>query len=215
MKTNNLIIGFFKSKCITNEISFLIKKRGIRFLNLHRIEDFANKFEQASLLIIEVTSKKEMSKFKEFLKKATHHIIFILRISSIKINFLGNLYFINLPIKPFDFAEQVEKIFKSAEKIRKRKKVGDFTLTSSQLISDSNKEKIKLTTLESKFLKFLYKNKKGYTKKELLSYVWGYNTKVETHTLESLVYRLRRKLESDPNSPKILVQEGSKYILKS
>ena len=40
MKTNNSIIGFFKSKCIINEISLLIEKKGIKFLNLNNIEDF-------------------------------------------------------------------------------------------------------------------------------------------------------------------------------
>jgi DNA-binding response OmpR family regulator len=215
MKTNKSIIGFFKSKCIKNEISFLIEKKGIKLLNLNNIEDLRDNNEQTSLLIIDVTSKKEMSKFEKILKKHSHYVIFIMREDDIKSNLLGNLQFIYPPIKPFDFVEQVEKFFNSIERVRQRKKIGEFILTSSELISDRKKGKIRLTTLESKFLNFLYTNKEGLTKKELLECVWDYNAKVETHTLESLVYRLRRKLESDPNSPKILVQTGNKYILKS
>lgn len=215
MKTNKSIIGFFKSKCIKNEISFLIEKKGIKFINLNNIEDLGYNNEETSLLIIDITSKKEMLKFEKILNKYSHYVIFIIREDNIKTNLLGNLHFIYPPIKPFDFVEQVEKFFNSIVRIRQRKKIGEFILTSSELISDRRKEKIRLTTLESKFLNFLYKNKEGFTKKELLEYVWDYNAKVETHTLESLVYRLRRKLESDPNSPKILVQTGNKYILKS
>ena len=215
MKTNKSIIGFFKSKCIKNEISFLIKKKGIKFLNLNNIEDLGDKNKQTSLLIIDITSKKDMSKFEKILQKYSHYIIFIMREDNIKTSLLGNLHFIYPPIKPFDFVEQVEKFFNSIERGRQRKKIGEFILTSSELISNRKKEKIRLTTLEIKFLNFLYKSKEGFTKKELLEYVWDYNAKVETHTLESLVYRLRRKLESDPNSPKILVQTGNKYILKS
>ena len=213
MKTNNSIIGFFKSKCIINEISSLIEKKGIKLLPFDKIEDLVEKIEQKSLLIIDVSSKKEMLEFEKFLNKHLHYVIFIMRISNIKTNFLGNVHFIKPPVKPLDFVEQVEKIFNSIKRIKKR--FGEFTLTTSELISDKKAEKIKLTSLESKFLNFLYKNKKGCTKKELLTYVWGYNTKVETHTLESLVYRLRRKVESDPNFPKILIQIGNKYILKS
>ena len=213
MKTNNSIIGFFKSKCIINEISSLIEKKGIKLLPFDKIEDLGEKIEQKSLLIIDVNSKKEMLKFEKFLNKHLHYVIFIMRISNIKTNFLGNVHFIKTPVKPLDFVEQVEKIFNSIKRIKKR--FGEFTLTKSELISDKKAEKIKLTSLESKFLNFLYKNKKGCTKKELLTYVWGYNAKVETHTLESLVYRLRRKVESDPNFPKILIQIGNKYILKS
>ena len=214
MKKNKSIIGFFKSKCIINEISSLIEKKGIKFLSSDKIEEFIEKIEQKSLLIIDINSKKEMLKFEELLKKQSHYLIFIMRVSNLKINFLGNFHIIRPPIKPLDFVEQVEKIFNSIERIKKRKIFGEFTLTSSELINDKKKEKIKLTSLESKFLNFLYKNKKGCTKKELLAYVWGYNSRVETHTLESLVYRLRRKVESDPNLPKILVQIRNKYILK-
>lgn len=215
MKTNKSIIGFFKSKCIRNEISFLIEKRGIKFFASNKIKDIVEKTEKISLLIIDITSKKEMLKFENLLKKYSHYVIFIMRINNTKTNFLKNVHYINPPIKPIDFIKQVEKIFNSIERIRKRKKFGEFTLTSSELVSIKKGKNIKLTSLESKFLNFLYKSKKGCTKKELLTHVWGYNSKVETHTLESLVYRLRRKVESDPNFPKILIQIGNKYILKS
>ena len=215
MKTNNSIIGFFKSKCIINEISLLFKKKGIKFSSSNKIEDFVKKTEKISLLIIDITAKKEMLKFEKILKNYSHYVIFIMRVSNIKTNLFGNFHFIKPPFKPLDFVEQVEKIFNSIERIRKRKRFGEFTLTSSELITNITGEKIKLTSLESKFLNFLYESKKGCTKKELLAYVWGYNSRVETHTLESLVYRLRRKLEPDPNFPKILIQVGNKYILKS
>ena len=215
MKINNSIIGFFKSKCIINEISLLLEKKGIKLLSSEKIDDFVKKTEQTSLLIIDINAKKEILKFEKILKNYSHHVIFIMRVSNIKTKLFGNVYFIKPPIKPIDFVEQVEKILISIERIRKRKRFAEFTLTSSELISDKRGEKIKLTSLESKFLNFLYESKKGCTKKELLAYVWGYNSRVQTHTLESLVYRLRRKLEPDPNLPKIIIQIGNKYILKS
>ena len=65
MKTNKSIIGFFKSKCIINEISSLVQKRGISFLSSDKIEDFSEKIEQKSLLIIDISSKKEILKLFE------------------------------------------------------------------------------------------------------------------------------------------------------
>ena len=38
----------------------------------------------------------------------------------------------------------------------------------------------------------------GSTKQELLSKVWGHNKVLDTHTLESLIYRLRKKLKLTP-----------------
>ena len=52
-------------------------------------------------------------------------------------------------------------------------------------------------------------------KQNELENVWKHKTELNTHTLESLIYRLRRKIEDDPNNPKILTQIEKKYFLKT
>ena len=81
-------------------------------------------------------------------------------------------------------------------------------------MTDKKSEKIiSLTEMENKFLYFLFKNNNPVGKKEILSQVWGYNFELDTHTLESLVYRLRKKLEFDPQNPSIIISEKNKYYL--
>jgi DNA-binding response OmpR family regulator len=47
----------------------------------------------------------------------------------------------------------------------------------------------------------------------LLQEVWGYNSNVTTHTLETHIYRLRQKIEPDPGRARLLVTESGGYKL--
>ena len=80
---------------------------------------------------------------------------------------------------------------------------------------DSDK-KIKLTEKETAILKFLYRTSgKTVSREDMLGEVWGYNSEVNTHTLETHVYRLRQKIEESPRDPKIVITELGGYSLGS
>ena len=83
----------------------------------------------------------------------------------------------------------------------------------SKLLNRESSRTVKLTDLENKFIKFVVNKKDGVAKSEILKNVWMHTTDLETHTLESLIYRLRRKIEKDPNNPHILVKTKKKYFL--
>ena len=54
---------------------------------------------------------------------------------------------------------------------------------------------------------------KVVTRDVLLHEVWGYNTGVTTHTLETHIYRLRQKIEGMPANAELLITEASGYKL--
>jgi DNA-binding response OmpR family regulator len=74
--------------------------------------------------------------------------------------------------------------------------------------------KIRLTEKETSILRYLYRAGQRVVQRDvLLQEVWGYNAAVTTHTLETHVYRLRQKIETDPANARILVTDAGGYKL--
>ena len=74
---------------------------------------------------------------------------------------------------------------------------------------------IRLTEKETNILKYLYRaGGKAVPREELLHEVWGYNSGVTTHTLETHVYRLRQKIEPQKGVATLLVTEPGGYRLE-
>jgi DNA-binding response OmpR family regulator len=86
---------------------------------------------------------------------------------------------------------------------------------SMKVLINPQQKKIRLTEKETNILKYLYRNgAKPVGRDELLREVWGYNSGVTTHTLETHVYRLRQKIEPDAQSPRLLLTETGGYRLQ-
>jgi DNA-binding response OmpR family regulator len=86
---------------------------------------------------------------------------------------------------------------------------------SMKVLVNQQQKKIRLTEKETNILKYLYRNgAKPVGREELLREVWGYNSNVTTHTLETHVYRLRQKIEPDAQSPRLLLTETGGYRLQ-
>ena len=93
--------------------------------------------------------------------------------------------------------------------------IGPYTLRSgAKLMTERDGDrKVRLTDKEAAILAFLYRAGGVIGREALLGEVWGYQAGVTTHTLETHVYRLRRKIERDPAHAEILVTEPGGYRL--
>lgn len=94
--------------------------------------------------------------------------------------------------------------------------IGPYTFRPSTktLVDEARRRKVRLTEKETAILKYLYRaGEKTIGRDVLLNEVWGYNSGVTTHTLETHVYRLRQKIERDPGKAEILVTEPGGYRL--
>ncbi len=121
--------------------------------------------------------------------------------------------------KPFKFAVLLARVrahLRSHEQSEDAVfKIGpyEFRPAVKMLVTPADK-KIRLTEKETSILKYLYRaGGRPVTRNVLLDEVWGYNSGVTTHTLETHVYRLRQKIEPDPANASLLVTESGGYRL--
>ena len=95
--------------------------------------------------------------------------------------------------------------------------IGPYTFQPANKLlvdSDDDNKKVRLTDKETAILKYLYRaGDKVVSRDTLLDEVWGYNAGVTTHTLETHVYRLRQKIETEPSEAKILLTAPGGYRL--
>jgi DNA-binding response OmpR family regulator len=119
--------------------------------------------------------------------------------------------------KPFRFAVLLARIRAQLRQHESSEdatfSVGPYTFKPGQkLLTLENGQKIRLTEKEAAIIRYLYRaDQKVVTRDVLLEEVWGYNSGVTTHTLETHVYRLRQKIERDPSNAEILVTENGGY----
>ena len=120
---------------------------------------------------------------------------------------------LDVPIDLFFFKEiinilKMKYIFFEKSKIL----INNYELDSNQRILSKNNKAIKLTEKELSLILGL-KNKNGVSKSELLKSIWNYSSKVETHTFETNLYRLRKKIEKKFNDKNFIYEKGSFYYL--
>ncbi|MBI4031661.1 MAG: winged helix-turn-helix domain-containing protein [Proteobacteria bacterium] len=84
------------------------------------------------------------------------------------------------------------------------------------MMRPAERKKVNLTEKERDIILYLH-GKSGaiVDRQELLKVIWGYAESVETHTIETHIYRLRRKIEDDAEDPRIIITEDAGYRLKA
>ena len=122
-------------------------------------------------------------------------------------------------IKPFKYPALLKSIELQLRQFGKSEdtqhNIGSYVFKPNSKVLESKNKSIRLTEKENDILKFLYQNLETIVSREILLHeVWGYNSKVTTHTLETHIYRLRQKIEIDPANACFLITETGGYRLK-
>lgn len=125
---------------------------------------------------------------------------------------------LTLPLRPGQVIERVRTLLNPLSKGRMAVSVGigPYDLKSQQNLLEDRKTKeiLRLTDKERDILLLLAEaGGQPVERQTLLDRVWAYAPTVETHTLETHMYRLRQKIERDPGNPQIILTDERGYKL--
>ncbi len=131
------------------------------------------------------------------------------------LNLNNQVVFEKFPVKINTLIEKInvqflKKQFNSQSKYDLKNYVIDL---NSRSITSKNK-KIKLTEKEIDIIIYLSKNNKITSIQELQKKVWGYQSDLETHTVETHIYRLRKKFLKEFQDESFIFSEKNGYQIK-
>ena len=119
----------------------------------------------------------------------------------------------NLPIKFEKLIEIINiKFLKNKFLDQSDVKIGKYNLDlNSRKISFANKS-LNLTERETNLIIFI-KDKKNVTVKELQKKVWDYSPDLDTHTVETHIYRLRKKMKETFGNESFILNTSNGYSI--
>ena len=91
--------------------------------------------------------------------------------------------------------------------------LGRYNLDLNSRILNQNEKELELTEKESSILIFLKQSKEPVKIDQLQEKVWGYNSELETHTVETHVYRLRKKINDKFYDNEFIISDKKGYFL--
>jgi DNA-binding CsgD family transcriptional regulator len=188
----------FKVENFNNEDEFL------KFLN-------ENKTDHKKSVIITTIHKKNFLLKKNFNLK---NIFFFFENNSEQ-NFNQNYNIFKYPIDIYNLIEKINiQLIKQKYDFQSKIKLKNYSLDLNSRTITKNSKKLKLTEREMDIILFLNDSKKPQKINILQNQVWKYLSKLETHTVETHIYRLRKKMNDNFKDDNFIISSDSGYFIK-
>ena len=129
-------------------------------------------------------------------------------------NFKDELKIDKIPIKINDLIEIINlRFLKKKFNLQSEIIVKNYKLNLNSRQISLNNLTMDLTEREINLILFLQKSKSPVKIDELQKEVWGYNSELETHTVETHIYRLRKKIKEKFEDSNFILSSKDGYLL--
>ena len=175
-------------------------------------------FEELYKILVEI--KKDINLNFEKINKQQLHVLDTksnyLILTKEEIPGLNNqIVFNHFPVSIFKLLEKIniefiKKRFNDQSEIT----IGNYNFNLNSRVMSLGENKLKLTEKEINSILYLFKIEKEVKIQELQTEVWGYQSQLETHTVETHIYRLRKKISKTFNDQDFIISKKNGYKIK-
>ena len=160
-------------------------------------------------------SESEILQLQESKKININYSTIILKKPSKKINEKNVIVFEELPNRIDKIIDKINiHLIKQKYSLQSNLKIGEYSLDLNSRTIIKNQKKLNLTEREIDILIFLSKQKEPQKIDILQNKVWNYSSNLETHTVETHIYRLRKKILEIFEDDKFIVSKKNGYQIK-
>ena len=120
-----------------------------------------------------------------------------------------------IPINIFKLIENINiEFLKIQFNSQSEVKINNYTIDLNSREMLINNKKLKLTEKEINTITYLSKSNNPVSINELQEKVWSYQSDMETHTVETHIYRLRKKISNTFNDNEFIISKKNGYQIK-
>ena len=185
-----------------------------QFLKFHLFveDDFKDTINFEDYDVIMIYEKNLNQKKINFLNKLDKIVVLVSEQDSK--SFSNRFSLIKLPTKIDDINSIILNLdIKRKFSLNSSIKIKDFTLNINERKISRNNEFIEITEKEIELIKILLNSKIPVKKDKILNSVWKYSKDADTHTVETHIYRLRKKMKDKFNEQNFIINKKDGYII--
>ena len=175
---------------------------------IHEIKNFFN---------IELFNFEDTKSIIEYQKKRSDKSFIIVTKKKFNEDCINNKQIITIDSLPLNFFTLIEKINSSLlmqqYDFQSNINIAGYKLDINSRVLSLNNKKLKLTEREIQIILFLKNQNKPINIDTLQKEVWGYSKELETHTVETHVYRLRKKLKKSFDDQNFIKSDKMGYFI--
>ena len=124
------------------------------------------------------------------------------------------LIFDGIPKKIGEFVDKINtQLIKQKYNLQSKLDIKNYVLNLNSRIISCKDKILKLTEKEIDIILFLNENKIPQSVHNLQNEVWGYVADLETHTVETHIYRLRKKIKDKFSDQNFIISHDEGYLI--